>query len=125
MTTDKTLDKAVAEQQRGRILERAANNARRKMCPVCGTWCEFKGYIGTDELRDLACQYNARVYELRELGWEIPRRLKDGAEGNKRYSWYHIVKQTPTQIDLKLGEVYKKIGTVLGWDWYSIKKMKT
>ena len=50
-----------------------------------------EGPVGVTELRDIACQYNARIFELRRAGYRVVNTSHDKATGE---SWYQLLGAT-------------------------------
>jgi hypothetical protein len=47
------------------------------------------GWVELPEIMRLAAQYNARLWELRRLGFKIENRIRD--VGGIRHSWFRLV----------------------------------
>jgi hypothetical protein len=47
------------------------------------------GWVSLPEIMDCAAQYNARIFELRRLGFRIENRTKEIA--GARHSWFRLV----------------------------------
>jgi len=78
--------KASRSAQRAKILELLIN--------AHGEW------VPLSKIRDCACQYNARIFELRRLGFRITNRMQE-VNGSK-HSWFRLESgpqavQTPFQ----------------------------
>lgn len=65
--------------QRGRILE--------LLIATRGEW------VPLPTIAECAAQYNARIHELRGLGFRIANRTK--LENGVKHSWYRLESQTP------------------------------
>lgn len=52
-----------------------------------------RGRVNVTELREIACQYNARIFELREAGYDIPNE-QDRDTGE---SWY-VLRSEPKAL---------------------------
>jgi hypothetical protein len=74
---------ASAKNQRSRIL-RLLMNAQ-------GAW------VPSPEIAACAQQYNARLYELRQLGFVIENRIETDESTSERRSWFRLVREAPTQ----------------------------
>jgi hypothetical protein len=46
-------------------------------------------WVGLPEIMEQAAQYNARLHELRKLGFMIENRIRDA--GGTRHSWFRLV----------------------------------
>lgn len=76
--------------QRGRILE--------LLIAARGDW------VPLPKIAACAAQYNARIFELRRLGFRIQNRTRDTEQttGCPRHSWYRLCPGTSHTLPLKL-----------------------
>ena len=58
------------------------------------------GWVPLPEITALAAQYNARLHELRRLGFHIENRIRD-MDGT-RHSWFRLAKASKARGSLEL-----------------------
>jgi hypothetical protein len=64
------------------------------------------GWVGLPEIAACACQYGARLWELRKLGFAIENKIRN--VGGVRHSWFRLI---PSQQAKAIPSAFRETST--------------
>jgi hypothetical protein len=73
-------------------------------------------WIGLPEIAACAMQYNARLWELRKLGFVIENRIRD--VGGIRHSWFRLIPSRQAEPEPKSSIAGRPAAQGLLLDWH-------
>jgi len=68
------------------------SNVLRRLIDAGGAW------VPAAKIAELALQYNARIFELRKLGFKIESRIVE--ENGTRFSYYRLLPSTASAVSM-------------------------
>ena len=74
----------------------APESAKTQRARILGLLIDARGgWVPSPEIAACAMQYNARLYELRKLGFCIENHIETDLDTGVRRSWFRLVKELP------------------------------